>query len=85
MMLIFSSRQRLHLLLKLSGVGDFLINLYSICGVRPLSLKLQNHLNRAVRFLSKGLGKEYDGRTSISNFQLRFQYKPSLPYYFPWG
>ena len=40
MMLIFSYRQRLHLLLKLPGV-DFLINLLLIYGVRSLSLKLQ--------------------------------------------
>ena len=57
MRLIFSSKQKLHLLLKLSGNEDFLINLHLICGVRPLSFKLQNHLNRAVSFLSKGLEK----------------------------
>ena len=54
-MFIFSSRERLHLLWKLLGLEDFLINLHLICGVRPLSLKFQNHLNRAVWFQSKGL------------------------------
>ena len=58
MMLILSSRQRLHLLLKLPGVEDCLMNLHSICEVRLLSLKLPNHLDRAVWFLSKGLEKE---------------------------
>ena len=58
MMLIFSSRQKLHLLLKHPGVEDFSINLHLICRVRLLSLKLQNHLDRAVWFLSKGLEKE---------------------------
>ena len=47
MMLIFSSRQRVHLLLKLSGIGNFLINLHLIRGVRPQFLKLQKLLNRA--------------------------------------
>ena len=32
----FSTRQKLHLLLKLLGVEDFLIYLHLICGVRPL-------------------------------------------------
>ena len=57
MMLIFLSRQRLHLLLKLLGVEDFSINLQSICRVKPLFLQLQNLFRRAVWFLRKGLKK----------------------------
>ena len=44
MMLIFSSRQRLNLLLKLLGADFFFINLHLICGGRLLSLKIQNYL-----------------------------------------
>ena len=58
MILIFPSRQRLHVLLKLPGVEDFSLNFHLICGVRPHYLKLQNHLDRAVWLLSKGLEKE---------------------------
>ena len=57
-MLIFSSRQRLHLLLKLQGVVDLLIKFHLTNGVRPLSFNLQNHLERVVWFLKEGLEKE---------------------------
>ena len=58
MMLISTSRQRLHLQLKLPRVEDFKINLPLICSVRPLSFKLQNYLDMAVWFLSKVMEKE---------------------------
>ena len=61
MRLTFSSRQSLNLLLKLPSVNDFIINLSLICGVRLLSLKLPNHLDREVLFLSQGFKKVSHG------------------------
>ena len=70
-MLIFSSRQRLHLLLKLLRVVDFLIKSHLINGVRLLSFNLQNHLERAVWLLKEGLEKEC----------LCFQFPTEIPKY----
>ena len=44
--------------MKLLEVIDLLIEFYLTNSVRPLSLNIQNHLERAVWFLKEGLEKE---------------------------
>ena len=53
-----SSRQRLHVPLKLLVMVDLLIKFHLNNGVRLLSFNPQKHLDRAVWFLKEGLEKE---------------------------
>ena len=83
--LFFSSRQKLHLLLKLLRVVDLLIKFRLTFGVRPLYFNFQNHLERVVWFLNEGLKNVYDYKASASNFLQKFQNIFLCPFYFPLG
>ena len=86
MLILVSSRKMSHRRLKLPKIEDFLMNFHFIYWFRPVSLKLKKHPDSFLWFLCNGLKKcIHCCRISFSNFQLRFQYKTSLPYYFVSG
>ena len=64
MMFIFSSRQRLNLLLKLPGVEDFLMNFLLFCGVRPLYIYIG-----VLQSSKSGVGK--NSARTIELFKIR--------------
>ena len=74
--LIFSSRHSLHLLLKLFVIKDFLMILHFIWGVSPCSFKVQMYFKSAVWFLSGGSLKVF-----IWLYNLYFQFLVEIPMY----
>ena len=75
-MLIFSSKHRLHLLLKLLAADECLNIFPLICGDSPCSFRPQKYFDKAVWYLSFGLENE-----CLWLYHLCFQFPAEIPIY----